>query len=147
MKKTATKPEVNEYDQQADSFMKLTNTTMTAKFKAHQKYFAGDDKARDVYIVTLKNDAGRYTFTFGQSNQKSDGKTPPLPYDILSCFTKYDPGSYEEFCREYGYDIYNSRTGRKEGSSFKIYTAVCKEYEAICRLFTEDQIELMAEIQ
>ena len=60
-------------------------------------------------------------------------------YDILSCLTKYDPETLENFCAEFGYDI-NSRDSKKT------YNAVCKEYKAVEILFGDIMDELQ-EIQ
>lgn len=63
----------------------------------------------------------------------------PSAYDILACLTKYDPGTFENFCSDYGYDE-DSRTAER------IYFAVQKEYTQLARLFTPEQMEELAEI-
>lgn len=67
-------------------------------------------------------------------------KTPPTDYDILSCLTKYDPGTFEDFCGDYGYDT-DSRKAEKT------YFAVQKEYQNSQGMFSEAELEMMAEIQ
>ena len=64
----------------------------------------------------------------------------PDAYDILACITKYNPGSFENFCDEYGYDT-DSRTAEK------IYNDVLNEWNSINRLFNDDEIEMLSEIQ
>jgi hypothetical protein len=64
----------------------------------------------------------------------------PTAYDVLACLTKYDPGSFENFCSEFGYDT-DSRKAEKT------YNAVKQEYDNLARLFNEAELELMAEIQ
>lgn len=63
------------------------------------------------------------------------GKEPTL-YDILTCLTKYDVGTFENFCSEFGYDE-DSR------SAEKTYNAVVKEYESMCRLFSDEELEVL----
>ena len=63
----------------------------------------------------------------------------PTAYDILACITKYDPGTFAEFCSEFGYDE-DSRTAER------IYFAVQKEYSQLARIFTPEQLEEMQEI-
>lgn len=63
----------------------------------------------------------------------------PSNYDVLACLTKYDPGTFENFCSEFGYDT-DSR------KAFKTYKAVRREWKNIERLFTPEQIEQLAEI-
>lgn len=64
----------------------------------------------------------------------------PTAYDVLACMTKYDPGTFEDFCAVFGYDE-DSRTAER------IYFAVQKEYSQLSRLFTVEQMEELAEIQ
>jgi len=52
----------------------------------------------------------------------------PSAYDILSCLTKNGPGTFEDFCSEFGYD-----TDSKKAE--KIYFAVQKEFAGIKKLF------------
>ena len=64
---------------------------------------------------------------------------PPTAYDILSCLQKYDVGTFEDFCEGFGYDA-DSRNAEKT------YKAVCCEYENLCRLFSDEEMVLMQEI-
>lgn len=63
----------------------------------------------------------------------------PTAYDILACLTKYDPGTFENFCGDFGYDT-DSR------SAVKVYKAVRKEWNNVSKLFTESEIEQLQEI-
>lgn len=63
----------------------------------------------------------------------------PTAYDVLACITKYDPGTFEDFCSEFGYD-----TDSKKAE--KTYLAVKDEYLNVCKLFTDAEIEQLAEI-
>ena len=83
-------------------------------------------------------DINKYT-SGGMSLKLIKGKEPRL-YDILACMTKYDPGTFEDFCSEYGYDE-DSR------SAEKTYNAVVEEYEAMCRLFSDEELEVLQLIQ
>jgi hypothetical protein len=128
----------NEYEVKATSFLKQTETTFKAKFFKHDHYFTGDKDQRDIYKVTLRNKKGSYTFTFGQSIANT-GKQPSA-YSVLACLTKYDVGSFDDFCSEFGYDTDSM-------SDLKTYKAVAKEYQSLKRLFTDEELELMSEIQ
>ena len=63
----------------------------------------------------------------------------PTAYDILACMTKYDPGTFDDFCAEYGYNE-DSRTAER------IYFAVQKEYTQLAKIFTPEQLEEMQNI-
>jgi len=63
----------------------------------------------------------------------------PSAYSILACLQKYDVGTLEDFCSNYGYD-----TDSKKAE--KIYRAVLNEYTQLCTLFNEKEMEELAEI-
>ena len=54
----------------------------------------------------------------------------PTEYDVLACLTKYDPGTFQDFCDNFGYDT-DSRNAEKT------YNAVKEEYNNLCALFNE----------
>lgn len=60
----------------------------------------------------------------------------PTMYDVLTCLQKYDVGSFEDFCSEFGYDD-DSRKAKKT------YKAVVKEYDKVCSLFNEQELEVL----
>ena len=94
----------------------------------------GDNVKRCVFKVTLKKGGKQYTLNFGQSI--AEGSNEPTLYSVLACLQKYDVGSFEDFCGDFGYDE-DSRTAEK------IYRAVVKEFEAMERLFNSDELELL----
>jgi hypothetical protein len=73
-------------------------------------------------------------------NDKTTLPVEPNNYDILCCLTKYDPGSFENFCSEFGYD-----TDSKKAD--KTYLAVVNEWANVCALFNDDEINELSEIQ
>lgn len=113
-------------------------TSFKSKFYKHDLYFQGDKQSRDIYKCTLRNASHSYTFTFGQSI--ADAGKCPTSYDVISCLQKYEVGTFEDFCSEFGYDS-DSR------SAYKTYKAVCKEWNNICKLFTSEQLEVLRDIQ
>lgn len=66
------------------------------------------------------------------------GEAPTL-YDVLACLQKYDVGTFEDFCGEFGYDT-DSR------KAFKTYKAVIREYKNLERLYSEAELEQLREI-
>ena len=64
----------------------------------------------------------------------------PTSYDVLACLTKYDPGSLEDFCSEFDYDLDSK-------SAEKTYDAVREEYLNVCALFGQEEMEVLSEIQ
>ena len=104
----------------------------------YKKHFTNDKEHRWVFKMQLSRGRQGYTFNFGQSI--AEGATEPTMYDVLACLQKYDVGSFEEFCSEFGYDAW-------EKDSKRTYNAVCKEWEAMDRMFTSEELELIQEIQ
>lgn len=128
-----------DYQKQAQNFLNKTLTTFEAKFICSDKYFPDDEEPRDIYEITLCRKGKVYSFRFGQSIAHSRAKLAPTAYDVLACLTKYEPGSFEDFCANYGY----SEDSRK---AEKIYFDVQKEYSNVKRLF-HDVMEELEEIQ
>lgn len=63
----------------------------------------------------------------------------PTAYDVLACITKYDPGTFEDFCSEFGYD-------KDSTTASKTYLAVQKEYTRLKKVLTSEQMEELQEI-
>lgn len=64
----------------------------------------------------------------------------PTAYSVLACLTKYDPGSFKNFCADFGYDTDSMK-------AHKTYQAVQDEFEGVCSLFNADEREKLGEIQ
>lgn len=128
---------MNTYEKQARDFLDKTNTSFDAEFKKHGKHFEGDKQERDVYTITLTRGKRTFSFDFGQSIANRGVK--PTPYDVLACLQKYDVGSFEDFCAEYGYDADSRKAER-------IYEAVLNEFKNVQALWSDEEIELLQEI-
>lgn len=71
-------------------------------------------------------------------NQKREIINPSM-YSVLTCLTKYDPGTFEDFCMDFGYDSDSI-------SALRTYKAVCKEWKGVENLFS-DVLDELQEIQ
>jgi len=129
-----------DYQKQAQDFLDKTGAKLSISYLKHGKYFDDDKDSRDIYSCTLKRGKKSYKFNFGQSIRNSDFGIKPTAYDILTCLQKYDVGDFENFCGEFGYDT----DSRKAENTYK---AVDKEYKSLAKLFSENELSLMAEIQ
>ena len=91
-----------------------------------------NDHDHDHYCfpVTIRKDGKSMRIHFGQSLAK--GSTPPDEYDIIACLTKDDPGSFENFCSDFGYDTDSRRAE-------KTYKAVKAEWKKMLRVFGEGE--------
>lgn len=128
------------YQQQAIDFANKVGLKLSVKYHSFGKYFGEDDQPRHIFQCAIRRGGKSYGFKFGQSIAK--GSTEPTMYDVLACLTKYDPYSFEDFCSEYGYEIYDREDKRRY---FKIYNSVAKEWKGVDRVLG-DVIEELREI-
>lgn len=74
---------------------------------------------------------------------KEQKRTAPNAYDVLACLTKYEVGSFEDFCSEFGYSEGKLSEYPKV---MKIYNAVKNEYRQLTEMFTETEMVELQEI-
>lgn len=67
----------------------------------------------------------------------------PSAYDVLACLTKYDPGTFDDFCADFGY---SDQPLADYPKVMGIYQAVLDEYRALRRMFSSDELDRLAEI-
>jgi len=132
---------MTDYQQQALDFLKRTGTTISFRKKGYGYYFEDDKEKRHIWYVTLTRGAREWTITFGQSI--ASGNKRPTAYDVLACVEKYDVGTFDNFCSEFGY---NDRPLSDYPKILKIYNAVVDEYNNLKQLFNEEEMELLREI-
>lgn len=63
----------------------------------------------------------------------------PQAYDLLACITKNDPGTFKDFCADFGYSDDSIK-------AFDVYRAVQDEYSKVRRFFTAEEMEQLQEI-
>ena len=131
-----------DYQKQGKDFLTKHGIKFSAKFIKYDLHFADDKEPRDIFKVTFSRDKKKFSIRFGESLNDStgNGDNSPTPYDVLACLTKYEPGTFENFCGDFGYDT-DSRKAEK------IYKNVCKEWEKVSGFFTGAEIEELSEIQ
>jgi len=131
---------MDEYNKQAEKFLKETGTEFKVKFVKNGIYFDGDTEPRDIYLITLKRGYREFSFKFGQGINNTEKQIKPTAYDFLSCVEKYGYINFEDFCNEFVYD----EDSRKAEKTFK---AVQEEFNKIRMLFNDPEIEKLQEIQ
>lgn len=94
-------------------------------------------------VATLLNQGDSFKATVKVTGKLQDWTirachVPPSAYDILATLTKSDPGTFEDFCWNFGYS-----TDSKEAE--KTFHAVDKEWHEVSRLFN-DCLEELQEI-
>lgn len=145
---------MTDYNKQARDFLEDCGATMKMMYLGRNVNENWDEKReRDNYLVNITTPLGNMQVKFWDSVKntidninRERSRLPrkkPTAYDILACLTTYDVGDIEDFILEFGYEI------KKRGDFTRIqniYNAVKKEYENVCRCFTEKQIEKLQEI-
>ena len=142
---------MNEYNKQAEEFLKKTDSSLKIEFKENGVYpNFSDEEKRDIYNITLTKGEREYKFTFGNSiarsglfktnERKEKDRIKPTAYDILAGMTTQDPDDFDWFCSMYGYDN-DSRKAEK------IYEAVKKEFDNLKMLYSDSELELLSQIQ
>ena len=148
---------MNEYLQQAQDFLAKTNATMQIDFVGFASNTNWKESTpRAMYQFKLTTPKGSMTDTFWDSInntaiqqetiqsyaeklRKMKTEARPNAYDILAAVEKSDPGTFDDFCSEFGYNT-DSR------AAVRTYFAVQKEYADLARIFTAEQLEMLAEI-
>lgn len=130
---------VSEYETKTDALLAGMGVSFKATYLDHALHFEEDTEARDIYRCIFRRGAKRFHVRFGQSLDKSREGEPPSSYDVVACLTKDDPGTFEQFCDEYGYDT-DSR------KMFRLYSRVVREWYKVRSFFSDGELDRLREI-
>lgn len=132
--------------QDAKEFLKRIGATVKIKFvkRGNVPSWWNSSTPVNIYKVTVSRNGNSYTYKFHDSIHNTVNGIEPDEYDVLSCVEKYDVGSIEDFCSEFGYEMYDDY-GRPNKNVSRIYNAVVREVDGINRVFG-DVIDELAEI-
>ncbi len=88
------------------------------------------------------NALGTQAHRLGETLLKYDrkGKRTVSAYDLLSCLQKDDPGTFEQFCGDFGYDTDSRRAEQT-------YQAVRDEWRKVQSFFTAEELQALQEVQ
>ena len=126
---------VFNFGQSVNCSMECKPVTPYAKEASKGKRLMGEDKRNALLKVSLS-----YHSFMNNDFVKNKNFKEPTAYDVLACLQKYDVGSFEDFCSEFGYDTDSMKAK-------KIYDAVLEEYKNVCILWNEEEIGLLQKIQ
>lgn len=130
---------ITEYDVQANNFLVTTGTTLEIT-RIKTTYQWGLKSWR--YYCKLRRGRKTYSFPFFDSVAHYIEGKRPTKYDILACLETYDYiKDVEDFANTFGYDI---EENYKETE--KIYKACMKQSEKLHGLFTDEELEMLSEI-
>jgi hypothetical protein len=124
-----------EYSERVEAFNKKAKKQQSAW---HKTYLLEEVDAMLRKAINRKIERSLKEQT--KIREQADEIIFPSAYDVLTCLTKCDPGTFENFCSDFGYDTDSRKAERT-------YKAVCDEWEQVSKLFNEQEIELLQEIQ
>lgn len=142
-----------------------TKSTMRITFEKTAPFFDDEKQDRDIYSVELSRGGRTYTFQFGQSvacsarwrwesawatTKYAFGPVRPIHGDykpnvdrrqpsagsVLMCLEYTNPGTFEGFCDEYGYDTDSRKAERT-------WRACVDQYLALAGMYSEDELEAL----
>lgn len=135
---------MTEYDMQAHNFLVATGTTLEiTRTKIVCAELADRWLAhRWTYYCKLRRGNKTYSFPFYDSVANYEKGERPTKYDVLACLDTYDYiDGIEDFAQEFGYDLYEDYKAIE-----KIYKACMKQSEKLHGFFTDEELEMLAEI-
>lgn len=135
----------SEYTKQAKTFLRKAHARMSITYAGTVNGFPFDERDsnnHNKYIVRIDRDGKSYRFPFYDSAFNTWHGKRPTAYDVLACVEKYEPeADVWDFADEFGYDI-DSRAEYRRVE--RIWRACTEQYKKLLRLFGE---ELLAELQ
>lgn len=90
-------------------------------------------------LVKQRIATGNYCLGSANNLLKKAELKKPSEYDILTCLTKYDPGTFENFCSDYGYDDDSI-------IALEIYEELKEEYQGLAMVFNDEELCLLSEV-
>ena len=144
---------VSTYETEARDFMirNKIKVSITLKDREVNRLWNENSKRNrySVYIQNTDTDEAMRVI-FWDSVYNTEHNITPTCYDVLACLTKYDPGEYEDFCCEFGYETeIENQFGRftRNETAYKIWKACCDEWKKVKRVFGEGEaLEELREI-
>lgn len=139
----------NEYETIARAFLTMTG----AKFSA--RYLGAFDSSEEwgeedggklsvvrgeipVWRVVISSASGRMSVRFrGSIYDGQNGRTKCRVYDVLSCLTKSEPGTFDEFANEYGYFPISSAAAYRHAR--RIFAGCVREFRGVCRVWSSEE--------
>lgn len=132
--------EPNEYDLKAKEFCEKYGIKIQIHYcgRGHFPNYWGEDRyLHDTYNIKIFREGKESpSFKFYNSAVNTENEERPTEYDILCCLEKYDHGSFEEFCREFGYEQYNYDMTINRAAK-RTYDACEKMYAWVSDIFEE----------
>jgi hypothetical protein len=134
---------LTEYDKQATKFLQDTNTELSiTKYPDNLAPKANWSPVGNAYKITIERNGKNHTFTFWDSYANKVERKRPSEYSVLSCLASdshYEDYTLDEFAEEFGYT--------KPSEAIRVYNGVKDQYNGLKKLYSDDEITALQEIQ
>lgn len=135
---------MSEYDKQARNFLRECDATMEIKLVERNAIHWDDGYTHNKYKFIITTPFGiMEDFFYDSYHNTINGINGATEYAILSCLEKYDVGTIDDFVKEFGYEVNSWSDVRRIEN---IYSAVVKQYNKLCEIFTPEQMKQLREI-
>lgn len=154
-------PNISDYEDSARAFLARTGARFVARYLGDFekcREWGEDDAGRagridgrgdcvPVFAVRITTPAGSMSLRFrGSVNDWRHGVQRVGVYDVLSCLIKSAPGSFDDFCEEFGYFPINSQADYTRAR--KTWRGCLREFGGVCRCWPDEKDrEALAAIQ
>jgi hypothetical protein len=139
---------MNEYTQKANEFLAKTNTTFSYDLVGTYYGFPNhenDTNPRNHFKVTLENPKGKLELDFYGSYQDwINGNEEITSYDVLASMGYEPQRNVWEFAQEFGYEITNQKQFQ---NAKRILKEMKRQYKALVKMFSQDELLELVEIQ
>lgn len=109
-------------------------TRIVQKDQAPPPWDDNDTVRRWHYRVTLARGKKSYTISFWDSQYNYRNNIHPTIGHVLAALIWNNPGTVEDFCQEFGYDV-DSR------KAYATWERCSEQYTALCKLFNPADID------
>lgn len=139
-----------DYEQNAKDFLLRCGATMTfERVGIVPEPFGDGDYKVMMFFIQIITPLGTmnvyfYDSLFNTEAYRSNENYHPSEYDVLSAVQKYDVGTIDDFVSEYGFEVKKWSDVKRIEKTYKLCK---KEYEGLRRIFTEEQMEELREIE
>lgn len=139
----------NEYETTARAFLTMTGARFFARYLGafdSSEEWGEDEKGNlsavrgdiPVWRVVISSASGRMSVRFrGSIHDGRNGRTECGVYDVLSCLTKSEPGTFDEFANEYGYFPISSAAAYRHAR--RVHAGCVREFRGVCRVWPSEE--------
>lgn len=134
-----------DFEEQVKKYNENVNKKFAKEYARSAGLYVDVTKDNGMFVqcvqkaVKRKLDELKEKQVLSKTKQLSTAPIEPSLYDVISCLQKYEVGTFEDFCSDFGYDE-DSRQAEKT------YNAVVKEYEGLSNLFTDEELNVLSYI-